>query len=157
MSSNRGKQFEDVIKKAFEKVPNTTVIRLHDQMNGYLGSANICDFVIYHYPHQFLIECKTIHGNTFPLANISKHQWEGLLEVESIKGVVAGVLVWWVDKDATMFLPIKELQKLKQQDKKSVRYDLKNSKFIQIYGKKKRVFFDYDIAEFIAEVKYRGV
>ena len=40
---NRGKQFEDVIETAFEKVPNTSVVRLHDQTTGYLGSTNHCD------------------------------------------------------------------------------------------------------------------
>lgn len=43
MSQNRGKQFENVIRKAFEKVPNVSVDRLHDQTNGFKGSQNICD------------------------------------------------------------------------------------------------------------------
>lgn len=43
MSVNRGKQFEDVIKTAFEKVPGVSIDRLHDQTTGYAGSSNICD------------------------------------------------------------------------------------------------------------------
>ena len=46
MAQNRGKQFEDVIKKAFLKVPDVSIDRLHDQTTGFLGSKNICDFVI---------------------------------------------------------------------------------------------------------------
>lgn len=43
MTINRGKQFEDVIKKSFLKVPNVSIDRLHDQTTLYKGSTNICD------------------------------------------------------------------------------------------------------------------
>lgn len=43
MAVNRGKKFENVIREAFEKVPNVSVDRLHDQTNGFKGSQNICD------------------------------------------------------------------------------------------------------------------
>ena len=43
MTVNRGKQFEDVIRQAFEKVPDVSIDRLHDQTNGFRGSQNICD------------------------------------------------------------------------------------------------------------------
>ena len=43
MSFNRGKQFEKVIKEAFERVPGVSIDRLHDQTTGYVGSSNICD------------------------------------------------------------------------------------------------------------------
>lgn len=43
MGQNRGKQFEQVVREAFEKVPNVSIDRLHDQTNGFLGSQNICD------------------------------------------------------------------------------------------------------------------
>lgn len=43
MSPNRGKQFENVIREAFERVPNVSIDRLHDQTNGFKGSQNICD------------------------------------------------------------------------------------------------------------------
>ena len=46
MVVNRGKQFEDVIKQAFLNVPDVSVDRLHDQMSGYFGSKNICDFIV---------------------------------------------------------------------------------------------------------------
>lgn len=43
MSVNRGKKFEDIIRKSFERVPNVSIDRLHDQTNGFKGSQNICD------------------------------------------------------------------------------------------------------------------
>lgn len=41
--TNRGKDFEKIIKEAFERVKGVSIDRLHDQMNGYACSYNICD------------------------------------------------------------------------------------------------------------------
>ena len=150
--ANRGKQFEEVIKKCFEKVPNVSIDRLHDQTNGYLGSSNICDFIVYRKPNIFYIECKSIHGNTFPLSNITDKQWKGLLEKSKIDGVIAGVICWWVDKDVTKFISAEELNMCKQHDYKSIRFNHEPfciDGFIDIRGNKKRVFFDYDMEEFL--------
>lgn len=43
LAVSRGKQFEAVIKDAFEKVPGVSIDRLHDQTTGFKGSQNICD------------------------------------------------------------------------------------------------------------------
>ena len=55
------------IKEAFEKVPDTSVYRLYDTTNGFVGVANISDFIVYKFPCQYFIECKSVHGNVFPL------------------------------------------------------------------------------------------
>ena len=153
-NANRGKQFEQVIKEAFLRVPGTSVIRLLDPTNGYMGIRNICDFIVYKYPHQYLIECKSVHENTFRYSTKSNHitdtQWEGLLEAGKIKGVVSGVIVWYVLKDVTKFYPIWKLKRLKDAGKNSVRYDDENG--VVLCGVKKRVFFDYDMQQFFDEV-----
>lgn len=157
MSVNRGKQFEDVIREAFEKLPDVSIDRLHDQTNGYRGSQNICDFIVYREPTEYYIECKTTHGNTLPFKNITDTQWNGLLEKSKIKGVVAGIICWWVKKDVTFFLPIECLQILKEQyGEKSICYKdcLEDDAFVEIKGKKKRVFFDYQMREFLDEIQY---
>lgn len=160
MAVNRGKQFEEVIRKSFEKVPDTTVIRLPDPTSGYLGIRNISDFIVYHYPYQYFIECKTVHGNTLPFCNISKNQWEGMLEVSKTKGVIAGVLCWWVDKDVTKFIPIMTLELMKKAcGAKSVKCVPLSMPNTEIKGQKKRIFFDYDMTRFFkeAEKKYGKV
>lgn len=156
MAVNRGKQFENVIRECLERVPNVSVDRIHDQTNGFRGSSNICDFTVYKYPNQFYFECKTVHGNTLPFKNITDTQWKGLLEKSKIRGVRAGVICWWVDKDVTAFIDITMLENIKSfGGRKSIRYDCpKTSNFIPIKGKKKRVFFDYDMEEFLDEFRY---
>ena len=153
MAINRGKQFEGIIREAFEKVPNTSVDRLYDQTNGFKGSQNICDFIIYRKPYEYYIECKSVHGNTLPFRNITDTQWDGLLEKSKIHGVFAGIICWWIDKDVTLFIPIQILQTYKKHGYKSVRFDVSaESGIIEIKGKKKRVFFDYSMEEFLNNV-----
>jgi len=172
MAVNRGKRFEDVIRKSFERVEGVSIDRLNDNTAGFKGIAGICDFIVYKEPYEYYIECKSVHGNTLSIhsndpkhkyGNITNTQWEGLLEKSKIEGVFAGIICWWIDKDVTAFIPIWYLDYLKQNQKvKSINvnsmlkeseelekyFDFKNPHFIQIKGKKKRVFFDYDMEEF---------
>lgn len=151
---NYGKEFENLVKQGFLKIPNVSIDRLHDQMTGYLGSKNICDFIVYKKPYEVYIECKTVHGNTLPFRNITDNQWNGLLEKSKIPGVFAGVICWWVDKDTTKYIPIQVLQALKETGDKGVRGWWKDDYIpvVEINGKKKRVFFDYDFSTFFDEV-----
>lgn len=156
MTVNRGKEFERVIKRSFEKVPNVSIDRLHDQTTGFKGSQNICDFIVYKEPYEYYIECKTIHGNTFPLRNITETQWIGLLQKSYIKGVYAGIICWWVDRGVTRFIPIQYLEQFRLSGEKSIRYN-----FYQLFGKvfapeivgrKKRVYYEYDMNKFFQDV-----
>ena len=158
MSPNRGKQFENVIREAFEKVPNVSVDRLHDQTNGFKGSQNICDFIVYKEPYEYYIECKSVHGANLPFRNITDTQWDGLLEKSKIEGVYAGIICWWTQKDKTVFIPIQTLELMRTVGMKSVRYDAiddcdGDTDMIEIKGKKKRVFFDYNMEDFFNEVQ----
>ena len=156
MTENRGKKFEQVIRQAFEKVPNVSIDRLPDQTNGFKGSQNICDFIVYREPYEYYFECKSVHGASLPFSNITDTQWNGLLQKSQIEGVTAGIICWWVDKDITRFIPINTLVVMKEHDYKSYKFDVDvyqgESSYI-IKGKKKRVFFDYDMGGFLNEVQ----
>lgn len=154
MAQNRGKDFENVVREAFEKVPNVSIDRLHDQTTGWKGSSNICDFIVYREPYEYYFECKSVHGNTLPFRNISATQWNGLLEKSFIEGVYAGIICWWIDKDRTLFIPIQTLQKLLNSGNVSYRYDWDSYDVVEIKGKKKRVFYDYNMEEFLNEVQH---
>lgn len=161
---NRGKDFEAQIRKAFEDVPNSAVVRLIDPQNGYAGVRNICDFIMYHKPVQYFIECKSCYGNTLPFTNITDNQWDGLYRMSDIDGVIAGVIVWFIDHDKTVFLPIQDLVNRKRLGDKSFNIN-KTYDFDVFYleGKKRRILFDYDVTSFYewgeqkVEVKYGSV
>lgn len=156
MAVNRGKDFENVVREAFEKVPGVSIDRLHDQTTGWKGSTNICDFIVYREPYEYYIECKSVHGASLPFSNITDKQWNGLLEKSKIKGVFAGVICWFVDKDITLYIPIDTLEFYKYRGYKSINYKQLdiwiNYEAIEISGKKKRVFFDYDMEDFLDEL-----
>lgn len=177
MPENRGKQFESLIKQSMEAVNGVSIDRFHDQTTGFAGSTNISDFVAYKFPFEFYFECKTIHGNTFPLSNITDKQYFGMRDKAGIEGVYAGLLLWFIDKDVTLFVPIFEVSRIKAIGGKSIRYDYytngreylnrdfveknKNNevnmnKYLvyQLTGKKKKIFFDYDMEKFF---KHFGV
>lgn len=153
---NRGKKFEQVVRESFERVPGVSIDRLNDNTAGFKGIAGICDFIVYREPHEYYFECKSVHGASLPFSNITDTQWKGLFEKSKIEGVFAGVICWWVDKDETWFLNIQYLQDLKILGKKSIHYPdapLYNaSNLVPIKGKKKRVFFEYDMEEFLDEL-----
>lgn len=153
MAVNRGKKFEQVIRESFERVPGVSIDRLNDNTAGFKGIAGICDFIVYKEPYEYYIECKSVHGNTFPFSNITDNQLSGLLKKSDIEGVVAGLIIWFIDKDVTLFVPIKYISWLKLCSYKSIRYDHIGGNIVHICGKKKRVFFDYDMEEFFNEVR----
>ena len=156
MSVNRGKQFEQQVKKALEKLPDTSVDRLIDPTAGFAGVGNISDFIVYNEPAQIYVECKAYHGNTLNFKAIRPNQWKGLQEKSDIKGVHAGVLVWFIDHDITCYVPIKNLVQLVSGGKKSIHYtDIteNNVKHYKIPAKKMRVLFDYDFTNFFEEIR----
>lgn len=172
MGKNRGKDFEDQIREAFKKVPGVSIDRIPDQTMHHKGACNICDFIAYKKPYEYYIECKSVHGNTLSIhsnpkpdkkgvlhgfyGNITDTQWEGLLEKSVIPGVIAGVMCWWVDKDVTLFIPIKLLKELRDAGAKSIRYDITYDRsvlIVELKGQKKRVFFDYDLEEFLTTIE----
>ena len=147
MSPNYGKEFESIIKKSIEQLGDTSIIRLHDQTTGFIGSSNICDFIAYRYPYEYLFECKSIHGNTFPYSNISDVQLKGMTEMSNINGVFPAVICWWVDHDVTKILPIQIINDEIKAGHKSIRYDSELGTIVP--GKKKRVFFEYDFSKLL--------
>ena len=152
MGVNRGKDFEDCIREACEAVADTSVTRLIDPQAGYAGVRNICDFIVYKYPTQYFLECKSIKGNTLNFkSDITENQWKGMLEKSKVRGVVAGVLVWFIDHDKTIFVPIQDLEEMRAVGHKSFNVTAEYADYYyHIPGKKKRIYFDYDMEIFFA-------
>lgn len=145
MGDNLGKKFEVKFKEDFEKIPGSTIDRIYDVTNGYFGLRNICDFIGYVYPTIFYFECKSINGNTFPLSNLK--QYNKLITKKGIKGVKAGVVLWFKDHDKILYIPIETFEKLMEDNKKSYNIKYLNEdeyKVIIIPTIKKRLFLSGD-------------
>ena len=148
MAQNRGKQFEvklqEDIKKSFDG--QCFLMRIPDQMNGYKSaSKNLCDFILFIKGQLFLIEAKTILGNTFPITNFT--QFDKLMSIPDVRGVHRGVVIWFQTHDTVVYVPLATFMKLKQDNKKSfnIKYvDSKEYECLVIPSVKKRVFMDSD-------------
>lgn len=148
---SRGKDFEQKIFEAFKKIPNFTIDRLPDPMSGFAGVRNICDYFGYKYPNAYYIECKSCYGKSFPMSNITDNQWKGLLEKSDTYGTVCGYFIWFIDYDKTIFVDAKSLAEyFILEDRKSINIEkLENLKYTEIKGTKKRIFFEYDLTDFV--------
>ena len=169
-----GKEFERQVYSDFSKVPGISIDRIPDQVTKYKGSSqNICDFIAYKKPTLLYLECKSTHGASLSIysepkpdkkgelhgfyGNIRDNQWEGLLEKSKIPGVRAGVIIWFVDKDVTLYVPIEILNFMREQGYKSINFKIEpfilatehgHRPMIAIPGKKKRTMFEYDFTNF---------
>ena len=124
---------------------------------GYKNQNNPCDFIVFDHGTQNYIECKAVHGNTLNFkSQIRKNQWDKLLAKSYIPGVNAGILVWFIDWDITLFIPIVVLEKMKIKNYKSfnIKKDINKVEKLYVEGTKKRVFFEYDLKSFLEELRY---
>ena len=114
-----GKKFEKRFALDFSKIPNSFVMRLNDQMSEFkMTSKNISDFVCYSYPYMFCIECKVRKGNTFSLTTFS--QLDSMQQTVGKKGLLCGVLIWFIDHDKICFCDIDNINNLIAKCKKSI-------------------------------------
>ena len=154
MAINRGKQFEDKFREDVKKsIRDASIDRLPDQMSGWKGSTNICDFVVYKKPYIAYIECKVVEkGNTFNLKRLS--QLNKLAEKRGIPGVILGVVIWFVEKEKVVFVPYFTFEKLIHDDKKSFHINMIGSteyNNLDVRSIKRRIFLDSDYSEIFKE------
>lgn len=145
MAQNRGKQWEAKLKEDFSKLSGAYIYRVPDNMSGYRGITGICDFIGYCFPKIFFLEAKTILGNTFPLTNFT--QFDKLMSIPNVKGIHRGVLIWFQDHQAVLYVPVLTIAKMKEDGKKSVnirKIDEEGYDYIKIPSIQKRVFMDSD-------------
>jgi len=148
--ANKGKIFEDVIKKSFEKAQGVSIDRLRDAPKKMKNVDNPSDFIVYKYPHEIYVECKSHKGNTLPFSCIREEQLDGMFRKNVIDGVMAGIIVWYIDHDKTFWIPIVEVYNIRNIGAKSINIkDLTERNSIVIRGRKKRVYFDYDMEDFL--------
>lgn len=152
---NRGKGFEREVRDGFEKILDVSVDRLKDTQARFKDNDNVADFIIYSEPTQIYIECKTRRGNTLNFKNdIRPNQWQGLYEKSLIKGVKAGILVWFIDHDITAWVDIATLQEMRANGEKSLHYkDIEKYNLFKVSARKKQVYYEYDFYPLLQELK----
>ena len=159
MSKNQGKGFETEVQTAFEMVTDCVAHRLKDQIGQYRNVSNPCDFFFYHMPYLYAIECKSTKGASLSFSDIrEQEQIMDLHEIAQKRGVVAGFMIWFIDKDITVFVRHDIVYDMYLESKRGGRKSialadilkLSSEDFHIIQGKKKRTYFTYDVSDFLA-------
>lgn len=150
--ASRGKKFEDRFKLDWvESVPDSVCYRLYDTMSGYMGQRNVGDFICYKYPLMFIIDCKSIQGNTLPFSDL--RQYDQMLEYKDIDGLQVGFIVWFIDHDfGILWIPVQTMEKIKNEGKKSFNVKMIDNpeyECLLIPSKKLRTFYKSDYSALV--------
>ena len=88
MPDDVGKKAEKKIKEWLDrKEDGYSFDRIVDQLSGFYGSSNICDFQCYKYPYQYYIESKATWKDRFDFDMITDKQLNEVSDKSFIKGV----------------------------------------------------------------------
>ena len=121
MDDGLGKKAEQKIKEWLDRPDEGFCLdRLPDQMNGFVGSKNPCDFTLYKYPYKYYIESKATWADRFDFSMISDFQYTSLLEKSKIHGVYGYVIVLFASAKRAFRIDINEIEKVKQSGKNSL-------------------------------------
>lgn len=89
-----------------------------------------------------MIECKSIKGNTFPLSNLT--QYNLMLSYSGMDGVHPAIVIWFIDHDKIIYVPISVVKELKEDNKKSININKLPESVRVVDSVKKRVYLTAD-------------
>ena len=142
---NYGKEFEERFKRDFkETFPNKLVLRLKDNTSRYKGSSsNPCDFIAHVKDTIYMLEVKCHYGNTFPFQDL--RQYDDLITYAGLDETEVGVIIWYIDHDDVLYVPIETVMKMKANGDKSINIrKLGDYKLVHVPSTKMRVFMKSD-------------
>ena len=146
MGEKLPQKWESKFREDFAKtVPNSLVIRLYNNMGGFINISNYCDFICYDGNRMYMIDCKTCSGASFPIINFS--QYNSLISVKNIPNLITGVALWLYEKDIICFIPTYTFEKAKKNGLKSINpktIDRNIYYIVDIPSVKLRTFFNSD-------------
>lgn len=116
-----GKKAEEKIRKWLDKPEEGYCFdRIPDQLTGFYGSKNICDFTLFKAPYMYYIESKATWSDNFPFSMISEYQYDNLLKKSKIENVHGIIIVLFATAQRAVIIDINEIDKLMKSGKKSI-------------------------------------
>ena len=116
-----GKKAEAKIKQWLDRPEDGYCFdRLPDQMTGFFGSTNICDFTCFKAPYMIYIESKATYEDRFDFSMLTEKQHDGLLEKSKIQNVFGLVIVLFATYKRAFILDIREIKRLEDNKKHSL-------------------------------------
>lgn len=116
-----GKEAERKIKEWLDRPEDGLCFdRIKDQMTGFYGSKNICDFTLFNSPYMYYIESKATWEDRFDFSMLSETQHDGLLEKSTIHNVYGIVIVLFAHHQRAFVIDINEIKRLEDMGKHSL-------------------------------------
>ena len=144
-----GKKAEEKIKLWLDRpAQGYSLDRIPDQVSGFYGSKNICDFTLFKYPNYFYIESKATWADRFDFSMITEYQLNNLIKKCEIPYVYSYIILLFATHKRAFILPIQEINRLIHSGKKSLNinklsdWNIKYSE-IQTIPNSRKLFLDY--------------
>lgn len=159
MNDDLGKRAEDKITQWLDRPEDGYCFdRIKDQMSGFYGSSNICDFTLYKYPNMYYIESKATWSNRFDYSMLTDKQKNGLREKSKIAHVKGLVIVLFASHKRAFIFEIDDIFEEIHQGRKSLNIDRIHTwdipyKEIKTVQSTRKLLLDYtgDIEEYFDE------
>lgn len=121
MNDGLGKKAEAKIKEWLDRPDKGYCFdRIYDQMTGFYGSKNICDFTLFKSPYMYYIESKATWEDRFDFSMITETQHHGLLDKAKIANVFGLIILLFATHKRAFILDIRDIKKLEDSGKKSI-------------------------------------
>lgn len=161
LGSEVGKKAESKIK-AWLDHPEAgySFDRIPDQLSGFYGSSNICDFVCYKYPYMYYIESKATYHDRFDFTMISDIQRNGLVQKDKIEGVYGLIIVLFAEYQRAFILSATDIQKCLDENitkslniKKIEKWPIKFAEIQTIPSRKQLLDYQGDLQQYVQLLK----
>ena len=120
-TSSLGKKAEAKIREWLDRPEEGYCFdRIPDQMTGFYGSKNICDFTLFKSPNMYYIESKATWEDRFDFNMLTQTQHDGLLAKSNISNVFGIVIVLFASYKRAFIFDIRHIAKLESEGIKSL-------------------------------------
>lgn len=149
MSEDLGKKAERKIREWLNRPEDGYCLdRVVDQMSGFYGGRNICDFTLFKSPNFYYIESKATYHDRFDFSMLTEYQHDNMLAKSSIKNVYCWVIVLYTLYQRAFIFDIRDIKKLEDEGIKSLnikkkdKWKIKYSE-IQTISNSRKQLLDY--------------
>lgn len=114
-----GKKAEAKIKEWLDRPEQGYCFdRIPDQVSGFYGSKNICDFSFFKAPYMYYIESKATWEDRFDFSMITEYQYDNLLKKSKIQNVFGIIIVLFASHKRAFIIDIKDIDWLQKEKNK---------------------------------------
>lgn len=116
-----GKEAEQKIREWLDRPEDGySFDRIPDQLSGFYGSKNICDFVCFKSPYMYYIESKATWEDRFSFSMLTETQHNGLIGKSKISNVFGLVIVLFASYKRAFVFRIEDIDTVEKQGVKSL-------------------------------------